>query len=348
MSDHHLIPLTANQPRHFYRGGENIGRFRGGPPPDDHRPEDWVGSTTSRFGGGDTGLTVLPDGRPLRAAIAADPDGWLGPEHVRRWGDSPALLVKLLDAGQRLPVHVHPSREFARAHLGSAFGKTEAWLVVDVPGGGEGRVHLGFREDVGPGRLREWVRVQDGAAMLAALNPVAVRPGDAVLVPAGLPHAVDAGVFLVEVQEPTDFSIMLEWAGFSPDGADSDLRLGWDTAVSCVDARARSAEEVAGLVRRPAELPERAPGVRRVWPEGADAFFRAELVGGGAELDASFAVLIVLRGVGELHSAGADEAVPLHAGHTVLVPFGAGPMTVQGDVEILRCLPPASVAGEAS
>ncbi|WUH98550.1 class I mannose-6-phosphate isomerase [Spirillospora sp. NBC_00431] len=342
MSDHHLIPLTANQPRHFYRGGENIGRFRGGPPPDDHRPEDWVGSTTSRFGGGDTGLTVLPDGRPLRAAIAADPDGWLGPEHVRRWGDSPALLVKLLDAGQRLPVHVHPSRGFARAHLGSAFGKTEAWLVVDVPDGGEGLVHLGFQEDVGTGALREWVRDQDGAAMLAALNPVPVRPGDAVLVPAGLPHAVGAGVFLVEVQEPTDFSVMLEWAGFSPDGADSDLRLGWETAVSCVDGRARSAEEVAGLVRRPAESRECAPGVRRVWPEGADPFFRAELVRDGAELDASFAVLIVLDGAGELHCAGADEAVPLHAGHTVLVPYGAGPMSVRGGVEILRCLPPVS------
>ncbi|TDD93948.1 class I mannose-6-phosphate isomerase [Actinomadura rubrisoli] len=338
MSDHHPIPLTANQPRHFYRGGAGIGRFRGGLPPDDHRPEDWVGSTTSRFGGGDAGLTVLPDGRPLRAAIAADPDGWLGPEHVRHWGSSPALLVKLLDTGQRLPVHVHPSREFARAHLGSAFGKTEAWLVMDVPGG-EGRVHLGFREDVGHDRLREWIRVQDGAAMLARMNPVTVRPGDAVLVPAGLPHAVDAGVFLVEVQEPTDFSIMLEWAGFSPDGADTDLRLGWDTAVCCVDGRARSAAEVARLVRRPAEQPESGPGVRRVWPEGADSFFRAELVGGGAELAASFAVLIVLRGGGELR--GGREAMPLRAGQTVLVPYGAGPTAVHGDIEILRCLPPA-------
>ncbi|MFD0687845.1 class I mannose-6-phosphate isomerase [Actinomadura fibrosa] len=332
------IALPANQPRHFYRGGANIGRFRGAPPPDEYRPEDWVGSATSRFGG-DVGLTFLPDGRSLRAAIAEDPDGWLGPEHVRAWGESPALLVKLLDAGQRLPVHVHPTREFARDHLGSVFGKTEAWLVMDVPDGGEGRVHLGFREDVGDDRLREWIRTQNGAAMLGEMNEVAVRPGDAVLIPAGLPHAIDAGVFLVEVQEPTDFSIMIEWEGFLPAGADADLRLGWDTAVQCVDGRGHHAEEVGRLVRRPSELPESRPGVRRVWPEGADPFFRAELAGEGAELDPGFAVLIVLRGSGELR--GADGIVSLRAGQTVLVPYGAGPATVRGDVEVLRCLPPA-------
>ncbi|WP_019634413.1 class I mannose-6-phosphate isomerase [Actinomadura atramentaria] len=336
----HPLLLPANQPRHFYRGGAGIGRFRGAPPPDDHRPEDWVGSATGRFGG-TAGPTVLPDGRPLRAAVAADPAGWLGPAHVRAHGDSPALLVKLLDAAQRLPVHVHPTREFARSHLGSPFGKTEAWLVLDVPGGagGTGEVHLGFREDVGADRLRGWIDAQDGAAMLAALNPVAVRPGDAVLVPAGLPHAIGAGVFVVEVQEPTDFSVLIEWAGFAPDGADADLRLGWDTAVRCVDGRARSAADVAALVRRPAGLPESRPGVRRVWPEAADPFFRAELVGDGADLDPSFAVLVVLRGAGELRAA---RTTPLRAGQTCVVPYGAGPATVRGDVEILRCLPPAA------
>ncbi|MWA02667.1 hypothetical protein F8568_020270 [Actinomadura sp. LD22] len=331
------VLLPPNQPRHFYRGGANIGRFRGSPPPDEYRPEDWVASATSRFGG-DAGLTVLPGGRTLRAAIAADPDGWLGPAHVRTWGESPGLLVKLLDTGQRLPVHVHPSRAFARDHLGSVFGKTEAWLVMDVPDGDEGKVHIGFREDVGRDRLREWVRDQDGAAMLAGMNPVTVRPGDAVLVPAGTPHAVGAGVFLIEVQEPTDFSVMLEWAGFS-DGADADLRLGWDTVLDCVDGRASSAEDIARLIRRPGEAGETRPGVRRVWAEGADPFFRAELAGDGAELDAAFAVLIVLRGAGELRGAG--KAMPLRAGQTAVVPYGAGRATLHGDIDVLRCLPPA-------
>ncbi|WP_433256766.1 class I mannose-6-phosphate isomerase [Streptosporangium sp. CA-135522] len=335
------IPLTANQPRHFYRGGGNIGRFRGAAPPDDYRPEDWVGSATCRFGADALGLTVLPDGRTLPAAIATDPAGWLGPAHLDRWGDTPALLVKLLDAGQRLPVHCHPSRDFAGAHLGSAFGKTEAWLVVDVPEGGEGQVYLGFQEEVAERRLREWSRVQDRMAILEATNPVTVRPGDAVLVPAGLPHAVDAGVFLVEIQEPTDFSVLIEWAGFAPyGGTEGHLRLGWDTALRCVDRRAWSKEEIAGLVRRPSALAESAPGVRRVLPESADPYFRAELVGAGAELAESFAVLVVLGGIGELEPSE-GEPLPLKAGETLLVPYGSGPATVHGEVEVLRCLPPS-------
>ena len=73
---------------------------------------------------------MLPDGRLLRDAVAEHAGSWLGAAHVARFGADPALLVKLLDAGQRLPVHCHPSDEFAAAHFGSRYGKTEAWIVV--------------------------------------------------------------------------------------------------------------------------------------------------------------------------------------------------------------------------
>ena len=49
----------------------------------------------------------------MRDAVAADPEAYLGAAHVARYGASTALLVKLLDAGQRLPAHFHPGRAFA-------------------------------------------------------------------------------------------------------------------------------------------------------------------------------------------------------------------------------------------
>ncbi|MFC4907143.1 class I mannose-6-phosphate isomerase [Actinomadura gamaensis] len=334
------LTLPANQPRHFYRGGAAIARFRGVRPPDDHRPEDWVGSATGRIDDASAGVTVLPDGRPLPAALAADPVGWLGPEHVRRWGESSALLVKLLDAGQRLPVHCHPSRDFARAHLGSAFGKTEAWLVLETADPDGGTVRIGFRDEVPEERLRAWSAEQDAAAMLDATNPVRVRAGDAVLIPAGIPHSIDAGVFVVELQEPTDFSVMLEWKGFAPDGDESGhLRLGWDVALECVDRTAWSPDDVAALVRRRGEMPVTDGGARRVLPEAADPFFRAELAGDGTGFPPGFAVLVVLRGEGELRYEGGD--LPVRGGQTVLVPYGAGPTGLRGrDLDVLRCLPP--------
>ncbi|MGZ4411247.1 MAG: mannose-6-phosphate isomerase, partial [Gaiellaceae bacterium] len=96
------IPLPANQPSRFYRGGAAIARFRGVPSSDPYVPEDWVGSTTTLLGEDRLGLTLLADGRPLRDVIAAEPELFLGPEHLRRFGSEPRVLVKLLDAGERL------------------------------------------------------------------------------------------------------------------------------------------------------------------------------------------------------------------------------------------------------
>ena len=97
------------------------------------RPEDWVGSTTTVFGERELGLSPLADGRLLRDAVAADP-ARSSARARRPLGADPALLVKLLDAGERLPVHVHPDGAFARETLDSPYGKTEAWIVVDTAG----------------------------------------------------------------------------------------------------------------------------------------------------------------------------------------------------------------------
>ena len=50
--------------------------------------------------------------------------------------------------------------------------------------------------------------------MLGALHRVPVAAGDAIFVPAGMPHAIGEGLLIVELQEPTDLSVLLEWEGF--------------------------------------------------------------------------------------------------------------------------------------
>src|SRR3954469_4914719 len=117
-------PVTPTRVYRFYRGGLLIDRMRGEPGADTEYPEDWVGSVTVASNPGRdeplAGLSRLEDGTLLRDAIAGDPEAW----------GTPNLLVKLLDPVERLPVHAHPDRAFARAQLGSAYGKTEAWIVV--------------------------------------------------------------------------------------------------------------------------------------------------------------------------------------------------------------------------
>jgi mannose-6-phosphate isomerase len=334
------IGLEPNLPPRFFAGGSAIARWRGVPAPDRSAPEDWLASTTQLFGERDHGLTRLPDGSLLRDALDRDAESWLGPAHVERWGADPALLVKLLEAGQRLPVHCHPDRGFARRHLDCPYGKTEAWVVVEASGD-RPVVHLGFRDDVTREELDDLVADQRTEAMLEAMNEVPVAAGDTVLVPAGLPHAIGTGVFVVELQEPTDLSVLMEWDGFDVDGRrDGHLGLGFDVALDAVDRSAWDAQRLAQLTagRDPA-----ADGVEVLFPPAADPYFRAERIvpaGGRVGLDPGFSVMTVLRGSGELRTEHGGTR-PLGRGDVLLVPYLAGASTVVGELEVIRSRPPA-------
>lgn len=238
------LSLQANQPPRFYRGGPRIAALRGIPPGEDHLPGGLGGINHHDVRHHRRGVEYPEDGRRLRDAVIAQPEAFPGPEHVEL-RPNPALLVKLLDAGERLPVHVHPGRDFARRQLGSRSGKTEAWRIVSAEPGAH--VYIGFRDDVEAGVLRGWVDRNDASALLGALHEWPVCAGDVVFVPAGTPHAIGEGILLVELQEPTDFSIMLEQpvAG----GLQPELGLGWNVAgvygaVSAV--RCRPPDAAAG------------------------------------------------------------------------------------------------------
>jgi mannose-6-phosphate isomerase len=318
------IKLGANQIHRFYRGGEAIAELRGVRHEDDFAPEDWVGSAAAVFGSEDLGVTRLEGGRSLRDAIVADPEGFLGPTHADRFGAEAGLLVKLLDAGQRLPVHCHPDREFSRRHLDCPYGKTEAWVIVGVRSA-EPLVHLGFRQDVDPATLNDWVGRQDTRAILDATHRLPVAVGDAVLVPAGIPHAIGEGVFLVELQEPTDLSVLLEWQGFDVDGErDGHMGLGFDVALRCVDTSGWGKGDLDRL-RGPRRNGEPRTGVEALFPPEADPFFRAERIRprGSSPLPAAFSILVVTAGSGTLRW-GSDGGRDVGRGDTLLIPFAAG------------------------
>jgi mannose-6-phosphate isomerase len=314
---HPPVVLGPNLPETFYRASGRLARFRGADLPP--RPEDWVGSATARFGQAPSGLSVLPDGRLLADAIAAEPADWLGPARA-----DAGLLVKLLDAGQRLPVHVHPARPFAQSHLASPYGKTEAWIVLDAAP--DAFVHLGFRRDVSAGELARWVQAQDVGALLAATNRIPVAAGDSLLCPAGAPHAIGPDLLLVELQEPTDYSVLLEWEGFDLGPRDATLGLPFELAMQCVDRRAYSTERLAALRGTATSL----------LPAEAAEFFAAERVAGG-QVVTGFAVLVVTDGSGLLTGEWGELA--LSAGTSLVIPFAAGGCRLSGAVSAVNCRP---------
>ena len=343
------VALAPNLVDHFYRGGDRIGRLRRITPTSDHQPEEWLGSTVSRADDPVAGLARTADGELLRDLVSAAPEAWIGPgfASARNAGDV-GILFKLLDARQRLPIHVHPDRDFARRHLHCPYGKTEAWFILEAEPGSA--VHLGWREGVDRRELDARRDAQDGEWMLAHMNRIEVTPGMGILVPAGTVHAIDGGIFLTEVQEPTDFSIVLEWSVTTSGREDSHLGLGFDAVMPAVSTEPLSADDLSALIAR-TDLTAVDTPLAGVLPPAADPFFRLLHAAPGrersAEIPAGFAVVLVLDGDGR--AVGQEGSLPLSSGAVLAVPHGFGPWRIEGDARVLIGAPgagwPATLAG---
>ncbi len=149
--------------------------------------------------------------------LALDPEYFLGAAHVKKYGAQPQLLVKFLDSGTRLHFQVHPTRDFARRILGAPSGKTEAYHVLAVRDSTNakveptGYIYAGFQRPPQPAQLREWIVTQNIAAIAECFDPIPVKAGDTFIIPGGTPHALGAGVFMVEIQEPSDLVVRFEF-----------------------------------------------------------------------------------------------------------------------------------------
>lgn len=128
------------------------------------------------------------------------------PEVLEQWGpaalgeraaafsDFP-LLIKLIDARDRLSIQVHPDNAYALAHEGE-YGKTEMWYVVDCEPGA--KLIYGFNRGLTKTEFRQ--RIQDNT-LEEVCNAVPVGKGDVFFIEAGTLHAIGAGILIAEVQQ---------------------------------------------------------------------------------------------------------------------------------------------------
>ncbi|WP_339710647.1 type I phosphomannose isomerase catalytic subunit [uncultured Kriegella sp.] len=214
------IPLKqrSNRVWRTYGGGALIDQWKmHAPGLDGNMPEEWIMSTVTARGKGrpkNEGLSLLdtPDGvKSLKELVDSNKELYLGKKLADKFGTT-GVLIKMLDSNERLTIQVHPDKEYASTILNSNFGKTESWYVLNNReiNGKKSVVYMGFRPGVTPEIWSKHFKSQDIEGMLGCLHKIEVKPGDAFMVYGGVPHAIGSGCFLMEVQEPTDYTMRVE------------------------------------------------------------------------------------------------------------------------------------------
>ena len=277
----YVVPVRLKSERAWrtYHGGRLLDELHGiSPALDTHFPEDWICSTVRAINPGREEVVEGPNrladaDMTLADYIAADPQSALGARHVAQFGVSPAVLVKLIDAAERLGIQCHPDRDKAREFFDSQFGKTECWHVVGgrEVGGEKPCVYMGFKPGVTKERWRDVFERQDIPAMLGMLHRIEVGKGDTFFIEGGTPHAIGAGCLLVEIQEPTDYTLRTEKVtpqGFEiPDRA-CHYGIGFDRMFECFHYEGLDEEEARlRYMVEPREI------------ERTDEFVRTEIIG---------------------------------------------------------------------
>jgi len=200
-------------------------------------PRPWAGTRLGdgigeRWLAGPASLVALDDGSvaTLDELAARHGAALVGSRGTERLPGRFPLLVKLIDAADWLSLQVHPTDEVARRLYGpDAVGKAEAWVVLDVDPGA--RLVTGPRRDLAPEAVRAVIRA--GTMGHAECEAVEAAPGDVLNVRAGTIHAIGAGTFVYEVEQPSDLTFRIsDWGR----PATAGRRLHIDEALEAVDA----------------------------------------------------------------------------------------------------------------
>lgn len=232
------------------------------------------------------------------------------------------LLIKLIDAKDRLSVQVHPDDEYALRVEGE-FGKTEMWYVVDCEPGAQ--LIYGFTRTLTKEELRRYIETD---TLEEVCRFVPVKRGDVFFIPAGTLHAIGKGILIAEVQQNSNTTYRVsDYGRLGADGKPRPLHVDKAVEVTSPTPPTRPFGAVG-------EITPVDGGQKRAL--ASCDLFTAELltVNGTVSVNEpdSFVSLLCLSGTATLT---ADTAtLSLNKGESIFLPAGCA-ARVSGQAEIL-------------
>ncbi|MEM1484392.1 type I phosphomannose isomerase catalytic subunit [Oscillospiraceae bacterium PP1C4] len=339
------IFFERNRVMRVYDGGKLFADFFGDEPVDSKFPEEWVASTVKALNWDSSdpneGLSVVRGTQiTLKQLIEHYPAELLGEK------TSFDLLVKLLDSAIRLPIQAHPDKAFSRQYFNSDYGKTEMWVLLATRENAS--IYFGFKNKITRSEFEQAIEASksDKNAMTPLLNRIAVKPGDVFLIPAKAVHAIGYGCLILEVQEPTDFTIQPEhWCG-NYALSDSEMYMGLpkEIAIDCFDFSI-CGDGCADFARKLPKVVVKNESLQKeslVSYEDTPCFAanRYQITYGSIVLQDAPAIYIVTEGNGCIE--GKDYQHDIKKGDTFFMPHAARgnfSLTSQTGLQLVECLP---------
>lgn len=222
------------------------------------------------------------------------------------------LLIKLIDACDRLSIQVHPDDEYAREKEGE-FGKTEMWYIVDADPGA--KLVYGLKDY----DKETFAAAAKDGTLEKYLNFVEVHKGDVFFIPSGCVHAIGAGILIAEIQQSSNVTYRVyDYNRLGKDGKPRELHV--DKALDVIVDY----------------TPEQIDAIRFENGKSESSlanckYFKVERLFGAQTLHADESFLHVLC----LDGAGTIGGYPMKKGDSYFLPAGIGAVAVEGDAEII-------------
>ncbi len=164
-------------------------------------------------------------GRDLHWLVANHPSELFGdaeqspaeaaPDQSRRF----PLLIKILDAREKLSLQVHPPAEKAAQLRGEP--KTEMWYIAKAEPQAE--LYAGLKRGVTRARFEEQIH---NGTVADAFHRLSVAAGNAMFLPSGRVHAIGAGLVIFEIQQNSDTTYrVFDWNRVGLDGKPRALHI---------------------------------------------------------------------------------------------------------------------------
>ena len=153
------------------------------------------------------------------------------------------LLIKFIDARDKLSVQVHPDDDITDTN-GLPLGKTEMWYILQADKGA--RVFAGLRTDATRQKFLDRIRESDVLEQVQGFDSVV---GDAYFIPGGRLHCLGQGNLVLEISRNSDTTFRLsDWNREDAGGLHRELHV--RDAVTCLDFSDRAVPRVCGVSNR--------------------------------------------------------------------------------------------------